>query len=363
MSKIDGSKDKSKSHSTHKSEEKKPAEKKPEVEKTGGNTSSIQNQNKAKGFSSESTFTADAGKAPVELSESQPVGETQAPINQEALEAAYDSVVTTVNEVLHPEPPAEPAGATEVFETAVTAALETLKEQYPDMPPEEMMDYAMAAAGAALVGNSPDLMGKLRLVDGSSRLVQLMEALPPNAGMGQDLAAPTDLNPAFNDGTPNQAFHCGFFILAGYASQGDPTKVGIARAGNLAHELFEGGSSVADFLASEASIQLGAALYKMGQTNDWNVVKQAPALIQGVLGNGEPAPYQIAGETVDATELSRNARQLTEEVISEVRDMGVTAMVSAVETFQDNVLAPIGPAIERFLTPILTPVARWFIQG
>lgn len=212
------------------------------------------------------------------------------------------------------------ADAAQIMTVAHQRAVELVRDRYPDMPPTERMDRAMAIATYVL--NGPGQIENLTKVDsGETRTVEYMRDIAANDPQGA-LFAGMDLDSnngggtlydSYNDGTPNQAFHTNFFIAAGYVAGGDMTKAALAQGGNVYHETVDpdawanGGGSMADYAASASGIIAGHQLFEArkyaagfesgAHAEGGNIDLLVPTMVSGFVSDaGTPAPH-VAGTT------------------------------------------------------------------
>lgn len=210
------------------------------------------------------------------------------------------------------------ADAAQLMTLAHQRAVELVRQQYPNAPPTERMDRAVAIA--AYVLNGPGQIDHLAEVDsGNTKTVQYMRDIAANDPTGQSFAG-MDLDSthgggtfydSYNDGTANQAYHTNFFVTAGYVAGGNAAMVAKAQTGNIYHETVDpnawaqGGGSMADYSASSAGIIAGgqlfqarsyAAEYEAGQhPSGGNIDLLEPVMVAGFVSDAGTAPPQVAG--------------------------------------------------------------------
>ncbi len=198
--------------------------------------------------------------------------------------------------------------AAQIQTLVLKKAVETLASNHPQMKTSDLMDHAMAMSGVVLDGKGN--IGDLKTLNGGSPVAALMDLLPEDTFAGQDLAAPHGgLRPAFDDGTANQAFHCFFFVLAGYVAGTNVGAQKLAQMGNFKHEAVDVGPSSQDYVASHMSLELGVLFSQMrdGATNTTDpsvALAMAPLVAATMSGVSDPASYQVSfnGKTYDFTQ-------------------------------------------------------------
>ncbi|MDY7228589.1 hypothetical protein [Hyalangium rubrum] len=261
-------------------------------------------------------------------------------VNRPALNGTYGAIRGYLESQI-----AQGAGAAALMTRGVSIGLEYLHQNHPDMSTREMMDYVMASMGSLLVG--PDWSNQLNSIANGNSVSTLMDSLKemhPDAFLGLSLSSGVgdqdaggayqdpDLRAEFQDGTDNQAFHCFFWVLAGYVGQGGTVSTVVSNVGNLKHEMFDAEASGNDWLASHMSMELGATLAAMGGTGDWDVVKKSQAVMSGVLSGSHLVSYAIGDETVDASELSQATSDYTDRRIGELQGNAYYVAVSVLES-------------------------------
>lgn len=210
------------------------------------------------------------------------------------------------------------ADAAQIMTLAHQRAVELVRQQYPNAPPTERMDRAVAIATYVL--NGPAQIDNLAQVDsGKTKTVQYMRDIAANDPQGAAFAGMHldhtngggTFYSSYSDGTDNQAFHTNFFVAAGYVAGGDPAMTAKAQTGNIYHETLDrdawgnGGGSMADYAASSSGIIAGgqlvqarnyAAEYEAGQhPSGANIDLMEPVLVAGFVSKtGTPAPA-VAG--------------------------------------------------------------------
>jgi hypothetical protein len=201
--------------------------------------------------------------------------------------------------------------AAEIQQLVMQRSIDLLMTRYPDMPTAELMDHAMAATTMVLVGAGQ--IGNLETLDGSDPMVALMKTLPEEAFAGGDLAvAGGDLRADFDDGTTNQAFHCWFFVAAGYVAGSNRAAQWLGTVGNLKHEVYDVGPSQQDYVASHMSLELGVLFSQMRDsatgTGNREYAAAMPALIGATMSEtyeAADAQYTIAGVPYDFTAVAQ----------------------------------------------------------
>jgi hypothetical protein len=195
------------------------------------------------------------------------------------------------------------------------------------------MDYAMASSARVLVGDAAGatveqalsggpLPGSLSLptwmVDlgrpeataHTQAVMDIFNSLPRDGFAGEDLdrLAGQDLNPLFNDGSQNQAFHSFNFVWAGYALPDNAQGQWIGAAGNFLHEVLDAGMSRADYRASHQGLEVGFNLQRLraaagSDPANFNVAAALPALVGGgfAADPGSLGQYTINGTPYDFT--------------------------------------------------------------
>jgi len=233
---------------------------------------------------------------------------------------------------------AKGADAAQIMTLAHQRAVELVREQYPNAPPTERMDRAVAIATYVL--NGPEQISNLAQVDsGKTKTVEYMRDIQANDTAGKGFAGPNldstkgggTFYDAYSDGTANQAFHTNFFVAAGYVAGGDVAMALKAQAANIYHETVDpnawgqGGGSLADFAASTTGIITGgqliqarnyAAEFEAGKhPGGANVDLLQPVIVAGFVSDtGTPAP-QVAGMNA----AQQRVAQQTMTQISDVR--------------------------------------------
>lgn len=231
--------------------------------------------------------------------------------------------------------------AAQIQALVMQEAIDTLLTRYPDMTTAELMDHAMAATTMVLVG--PDQIGNLEKIDGSDPMVALMKQLPAEAFAGGDLAtAHGTLRADFDDGTTNQAFHCFFFVAAGYVAGSDGGKQWLATMGNLKHEVADAGPSQEDYVASHMSIELGVLFSQMRDNAPGTGNRQYPASMPALLDatmseshDSADAQYTIAGQQYDFSEVAAQHQAYVTDRANQVEGSFHVGMVNFFNGLRD----------------------------
>jgi len=205
-------------------------------------------------------------------------------------------------------------GAGHIMAESMRAAISSVRAAHPDWSPERVMDYAVAATHASLVGpgNGLDMLNQ---PGARSSVVEMVNALGPAARAYPeaelDFTGGMDLRPEFRDLTDNQAFHCFFFVTAGYVANGQPilSDVLANAVGAWGHEVRDAGASREDYIASNVSISMGQSLLTRGLSGDMSRVTEAPEVMLAVY-----TPDAGTGPAAD------HARQVVNERIHELKD-------------------------------------------
>lgn len=212
------------------------------------------------------------------------------PVANRLVAETYDmATLTAAVEAVHAAIDANRGlGAGHIMAESMRAAISSVSAAHPDWSSEQVMDYAVAATHASLVGpgNGLDLLNQ---PGARSNVVEMINALGPAArayypGEELDTTGGMDLRPEFNDLTGNQAFHCFFFVTAGYVANGQPilSDVLANMVGAWGHEVRDPGASREDYIASNVSIGMGQGLLTRGLSGDMSRVMEAPEVMLAV---------------------------------------------------------------------------------
>ncbi|RKG88401.1 hypothetical protein D7V88_14280, partial [Corallococcus terminator] len=249
------------------------------------------------------------------------------------------------------------AGAGHIMAEAMRAAISSVRSSHPEWSAEQVMDYAVAATHASLVGPGHGL-DQLNQLGARGNVVEMINALATDkstfVGGGLDLTNGKDLRPELNDLSNNQAFHCFFFVTAGYVANGQPllTDVLANGVGAWGHEVRDEGSSREDYIASNLSISMGQGLLERGLSGDMGQVADAPEVMLAVY-----TPEAGSGPGAD------RARRMATERIDTLKDALVTLengkdlMVASdlVSTVLGRALDTLGLHDASYVLPIANP--------
>lgn len=215
--------------------------------------------------------------------------------------------------------------AVELTRAAHQTAANEIARLAPAASPQDRADAAMAVGSMSILRRK-DVADLSRVDSGQTQVVPYMRDLVSRMGpeTDQNRFPARDakngggtLEPRFSDGTNGQAYHGGFFIVAGYVAAGNLGAQSLVNAAAVFHETIDpnvfkwGGASQPDYALSMYGAAAGARLRSLRDRGDGDLIPSVTAGFMARRGTAEPQP--------EGRSLQR--QKLAEREISSLHDM------------------------------------------